>query len=66
MPTPNKSQRDAATWAHLHVALGNPYAAAAGLSALIRAARTPRDRHVLMATARALHLTEHPAFIIGD
>jgi hypothetical protein len=66
MPTPNRAQRDAATWARLYLALGRDTAAAAGLSALIRAARTPRDRHVLMATARALRLIDHPAFITGD
>ena len=66
MPTPNNAQAQAATWAQLYVALGRDTAAAAGLSALIRAARTPRDRHVLMATARALRLTDHPAFITGD
>ena len=65
MPTPNKAQAQAATYARIYLALGNPYAAAAGLSALIRAARTPRDRHVLMATARALRLTDHPAFRVN-
>ena len=66
MPTPNRAQRDAATYAQLYLALGRDTAAAAGLAALVRAARTPRDRHVLMATARALRLIDHPAFITGD
>jgi hypothetical protein len=65
MPTPNRAQRDAATYAQLYLALGRDTAAAAGLAALVRAARTPRDRHVLMATARALRLTDHPAFRVN-
>ena len=65
MPTPNRTQRLAVTWARLHAALGQETAAAASLAALIRTASAARERSVLMTAARELRLTDHPAFRVN-
>ena len=64
MPTPNRAQRDAATWARLYLALGRDTAAAAGLSALIRAARTKSSAAYIRALAADWCVTDHPEFIV--
>ena len=60
----NKHQTRAAQTIRAHAAIGNTHAAAAGLSALIRAALRASDRAELLELARELRVDNHPAFIV--
>lgn len=59
-----KSQIRDIAMIYMHHRMGHDHAVAAGLSALIRSATRARDRDKLLAIARELRATEHPAFII--
>jgi hypothetical protein len=48
----------------LHKKLGNDYAVAAGLSALVRSAMRKSERQELLGLAAAWNVIDHPAFII--
>lgn len=60
----NKSETKAVDNLGVYIAWGVDDAAARGLSALIRAARTNKSREALMEVAKGWDLVDHPEFII--
>lgn len=60
----NKSETKAVDNLGVYIAWGVDDAAARGLSALIRAARTNKSREALMEVAKGWDLINHPDFII--
>lgn len=59
-----KSQTKQIEILKLHQRLGNTYAVAAGLSALVRSAMNKRQRQELLGWAAYFNVLDHEAFIV--
>jgi len=60
----NKTTKKQVATLELHKKLGNTFAVAAGLSALIRSSMRKAERQELLGLAAAWDVIDHPAFII--
>ena len=60
----NKATKKQVATLELHKKLGNTFAVAAGLSALIRSSMRKTEKQELLGLAAAWEVLDHPSFII--